>query len=133
MKNVYVDGGCFPNPGKKYVAVVIDNEYVIRHTGEGTNNEAEYEAVYYGLLEAYLKGYSEVAVITDSLLVYNQITGKWSYDPKFEKYINNINELKKKFRSASILWIRRDYNPAHPILEEYIKNIFKSVNNIHKL
>jgi ribonuclease HI len=79
----FFDGSAQPNPGAKTIGVVIIKPdgtkfcEFSKQTGFGTNNEAEYEA----LLEIchIVKDYNikEINIMGDSMLVVNQVNGKW--------------------------------------------------------
>ena len=45
--------------------------------GEGTNNTAEYQALILGLTTAYESGVTEVRVFGDSMVVVEQVNGRW--------------------------------------------------------
>jgi len=77
------DGGSRGNPG------ICGAGHVIMYNGEqissgsaivstnNTNNYAEYMSLINGMNDAYAKGIQKLIVKGDSLLVINQITGKW--------------------------------------------------------
>lgn len=81
---VYVDGGCWPNPGPGACAAVVGDEHgqvLVEHAKRlerATNNEAEYLGVLLGLRLVRLVGATSVGVCTDSMLVAQQISGWWA-------------------------------------------------------
>jgi ribonuclease HI len=80
---MYADGGSRGNPGPSasgYVLYDMSGEIVARegiYIGVTTNNQAEYLAVKYGLTAASKGSARAVHVYLDSLLVVNQMIGKF--------------------------------------------------------
>ncbi len=78
---MYADGGSRGNPGPSasgYVLLNMDDTVIKKsgvYLGITTNNQAEYQALKYGLEEAQKLGAREVQVFMDSLLVVNQMKG----------------------------------------------------------
>lgn len=85
---VYVDGGCWPNPGPAAIAAVVGDErgeLLLEHARRlehATNNEAEYRALLLGISLAQLAGATEAHFCTDSQLVARQISGWWAIKGK---------------------------------------------------
>ena len=85
--NIFVDGASRGNPGP--AAIGIHVVYPDGHTGDRmgvvhlgqrsklTNNEAEYLAVFHALKLANQRGWKEVAIHTDSKLVFHQLHNRW--------------------------------------------------------
>jgi ribonuclease HI len=83
---VYFDGGSRGNPGPAAIGAVVWDESgelptrvatVSEYIGEATNNAAEYRAVIAGLEAALESGARRVLVRGDSMLVIEQLRGKW--------------------------------------------------------
>jgi ribonuclease HI len=80
---IYTDGASRNNPGEAGIGVVIKNEQgevietISEYLGIATNNVAEYTAVIRGLEEARKFNPEEVAFSLDSLLVVQQMAGKY--------------------------------------------------------
>ncbi len=80
---IYTDGGARNNPGPAGAGVfIIDGKKtteVKKFLGSQTNNWAEYEAVILALTEAKRLGLNgrEIEVRADSLLVVEQLSGRW--------------------------------------------------------
>ncbi len=80
---IYTDGGARNNPGPAGAGVfIIDGKQTTemkKFLGSQTNNWAEYEAVALALAEAKRLGLNgrEIEVRADSLLVVEQISGRW--------------------------------------------------------
>jgi ribonuclease HI/pterin-4a-carbinolamine dehydratase len=78
---LYADGGSRGNPGPSasgYVLMDMNDSIIFKsgvYLGITTNNQAEYQALKYGLEEAQKLGAREVDVFMDSLLVINQMKG----------------------------------------------------------
>ncbi len=78
---LYADGGSRGNPGPSasgYVLMDMNDSIIFKsgvYLGITTNNQAEYQALKFGLLEAEKLGAREVDVYLDSLLVINQMKG----------------------------------------------------------
>lgn len=89
---IWTDGACWPNPGGTATygfVVVAPGSHVDGYSagglvlrGEGaTNNVAEWGAVEHALawlLTARIPGLSHVSLRMDSLMVANQMNGKWA-------------------------------------------------------
>jgi ribonuclease HI len=78
---LYTDGGSRGNPGPSasgFAIMDMNDQIVIKqgvYLGVTTNNQAEYQALKFGLEEAQRMGIREVHVYMDSLLVINQMKG----------------------------------------------------------
>lgn len=96
---IFSDGGSRGNPGPAGCGAVITDKdgnvlkKLKKYIGETTNNQAEYQALILGLEEAEKMGAETITCYLDSLLVVEQLNGKW----KVKKV-----ELKPHFE-----WIRR--------------------------
>ncbi len=108
---MFADGGSRGNPGPSasgYVLMDMDNNVLTEkgiYLGITTNNQAEYQAVKFGLEDALKNGAREVAVYLDSLLVVNQMKG--------------VFKIKN-----------RDLWPIHVAIQDIIKQL-KKVNFTH--
>lgn len=77
------DGSCPLNPGPMGIGYTITNEKsgvlvaVGAQVGQGTNNEAEYRALIAGVQHALRLGMWTLDIQSDSLLVVQQVKGKW--------------------------------------------------------
>ena len=81
---IHIDGGARGNPGPAGVGVVITDDATGEAVheagyflGRATNNEAEYHGLLKGLEAAAGLGVERVRVVSDSLLMVNQVNGKW--------------------------------------------------------
>jgi ribonuclease HI len=118
------DGGSLGNPGKGYGSYVttgmIESPDLVRVEFEGrkSNNEAEYLTLIHGLcriLQDLERGASDpgtvsLAVLSDSKLVVEQLSGRWKVrHPAMQPLHARATELLKHFRSSILVW--------HPRLE----------------
>lgn len=84
---IYTDGGARGNPGPSAIGVWVETgdgttvESLSQYLGEGTNNEAEYEAFLASL--EWLRNYTNLPTLTkihwrlDSMLVVEQLNRRW--------------------------------------------------------
>jgi len=117
MWKLFYDGACQGNPGKTGLGVVLvspegSEAATIAKAGQfGTNNTAEYDALYLGLKLALHHKVDALAVYGDSQLVTNQVTGKFKCEkPELKKRLAAVKQLLSQFESVSIEWIRRNKN-----------------------
>ncbi|KAL9240857.1 hypothetical protein vseg_015030 [Gypsophila vaccaria] len=111
------DGASKGNPGLSGAGAVLratDGSEVWRlreGVGIATNNVAEYRSVILGLRTALQKGFKHVRVQGDSLLVCNQIQGKWkTKNENMANLCEKALELKKQFASFIIEQVPREFN-----------------------
>jgi ribonuclease HI len=116
---IVFDGGSLGNPGKGYGSYEITSQgEVVRHIrhdyGDNiTNNQAEYQT----LIEAlkWLAGelgtdarQASVVVNGDSLLVINQLTGKWKVKHQgLRPLVQTALDLMRSFGNVSLTWHAR--------------------------
>jgi ribonuclease HI len=111
------DGCSKNNPGLAGAGAVIyheEDELWADHffVGENaTNNHAEYTGLILGLEQATLMGIKNLTVEGDSLLVINQMTGKYKCNSQnlIELY-DKAKELEDKFENISFVHIYRNKN-----------------------
>jgi ribonuclease HI len=114
---LYADGGSRGNPGPSASGFVIvdDKDTVVVekgiYLGVTTNNQAEYQALKFGLEEALKLGAREIHVYMDSLLVINQMTGKFNIKNRDLWPIHEaIKTLAKKFSKLMFTHVPRELN-----------------------
>jgi|ERR1017187_7428997 ribonuclease HI len=127
---IFFDGGCHGNPGQKYGSfkVLLDGKQVVGRSrvdfGQGTNNEAEFNALQMALDE--LKDFfaknnldlsqCELVVETDStivrnrLMVKNKILKKYPRSAVMFELASRCLEVMRQFDRFSVEWKRRDAN-----------------------
>ena len=127
---IYFDGGCLGNPGKKYGSfqVLLDGKQIASHSraefGHGTNNEAEFNALKMALDQAVAWFHSKnieltslsLVVETDSTIVRNRLVTKnviFKKHPSSERMFALANEclvIMKQFARFDVLWKGRENN-----------------------
>ncbi len=117
---IVFDGGALGNPGKGYGSYEITSAGgVIRHQREDygdnvTNNQAEYQTLIEALkwLERDLGAQAattRVIVNGDSLLVLNQLLGKWKVKNEGLRPLHReAAQLIQKFKDVSLIWHARN-------------------------
>jgi len=118
MHTLYFDGCSKSNPGKAGAGAVLYDENGTEigawHSFVGdckTNNEAEYSGLILGLQKCLEKGIKNVVVKGDSLLVIQQIKGKYKVKaltllPLYQQ----VKELVALFESSSFEHVYRKNN-----------------------
>lgn len=117
---IYCDGGSRGNPGPAAIgAVVLDPSVdpprlvatVSECIGETTNNVAEYRALIAGLEAAAPFGASRVHVRADSMLVVEQLRGKWKVrQPHLRSLYDEARALLAQYDSVKLEHVRREFN-----------------------
>lgn len=114
---LYSDGGSRGNPGPSAAAFVVMNsrEQVIAdggsYLGVTTNNQAEYQAVFFGLKKASEMGAQVVDFRLDSNLVVNQLNGVYKIKNRDLWPIHEqIKLLVPKFKKVTFSHVRREFN-----------------------
>ncbi len=114
---MYADGGSRGNPGPSasgWVLFDIDGSVLKeggKYLGITTNNQAEYQALKFGLEDAKKMQVKRVQVYMDSLLVINQMKGIFKVKnrdlwPIYEA----IRELAKSFQKVTFTHVPRELN-----------------------
>ncbi|PCI89586.1 ribonuclease H [Candidatus Kaiserbacteria bacterium] len=135
MKKIitYTDGASRGNPGLASAgAVVFEGEDVVAEIrsflGTKTNNWAEYEAVVQALEKVVELGFAEreIEMRMDSLLVVEQLSGKWKInkDTLRAQHTKIQNLLKESgVTNVSFIHVRREKNKyADRLANEAIDN-----------
>ena len=114
---MYADGGSRGNPGPSAsgFAILDANDKVLVergvYLGITTNNQAEYQALKLGLEEAREMGLDSIDVYMDSLLVVNQMTGKFKVKNRDLWPIHDaIKSLAHSFRHITFTHVPRELN-----------------------
>lgn len=114
---LYADGGSRGNPGPSASGYVLIDEggSVLKKSGVylgiTTNNQAEYQSLKYGLEEAQKLGVSEIEVFMDSLLVVNQLKGKYKIKNRDLWPIHEaIKDLAGHFKKVTYTHVPREHN-----------------------
>jgi len=114
---LYADGGSRGNPGPSasgYAIFDMHNTIVVKksvYLGVTTNNQAEYQALKFGLEEAQRMQARTVHVYMDSLLVINQMLGIFKIKNKDLWPIHAaIVDIVQKFSHVSFTHVPRELN-----------------------
>lgn len=114
---MFADGGSRGNPGPSasgYVLMNEQDEVLVEngvYLGVTTNNQAEYQAVRLGLEDALKRGVREISVYLDSLLVVNQMNGKFKVRNRDLWPIHEaIKDLRAKFDKITFTHVPRELN-----------------------
>lgn len=114
---LFADGGSRGNPGPSasgYVLLDQDNNIIFKsgvYLGITTNNQAEYQALKFGLEAAKKMGVREVAVHMDSLLVVNQMKGIFKVKNRDLWPIHeSIKENAATFKKVTYTHVPRELN-----------------------
>jgi ribonuclease HI len=111
---LYFDGCSKGNPGPSGSGALIKNEkdiwYGSEYVGNTTNNVAEYKGLILGLKQLKCLNITKVIVKGDSMLVINQMNGKYKVNaPHLLSLHNEAKELIKNI-DVEFLYISRDQN-----------------------
>lgn len=114
---IYADGASQGNPGPGGIGVVIydDRRRLVKKAkefiGEATNNEAEYRALIYALIEGLILGARSLTIYLDSELVANQVNGRYRVkDAKLKLLHQEVCHLMKGFGRVTLMCIERSAN-----------------------
>ncbi len=114
---LYGDGGSRGNPGPSasgYVLFDMSGNELVRngaYLGVTTNNQAEYLSLKLGLEHALKYGAQIVHVHMDSLLVVNQMTGKFRVKNRdLWPIYTSVKELLPKFKKVTFVHVPRALN-----------------------
>jgi ribonuclease HI/probable phosphoglycerate mutase len=117
---LHTDGGARGNPGPAAIGVVVEIEKdgqkevlleVAEAIGVATNNVAEYRAIIRGLDEAERLGADRVSCLLDSLLVVEQLNGR--YRVKHADMIplhRAVRERASRIGQVTFSHVRREQN-----------------------
>lgn len=114
---LYADGGSRGNPGPSasgFVLMDMNNQILFEagvYLGVTTNNQAEYQALKFGLEHAQKLGVSTVDIYMDSLLVINQMKGIFKVKNRDLWPIHvAIKELATQFKKVTYNHVPRELN-----------------------
>ena len=113
---IFVDGACSGNPGEAGIGVVINSDgktlkKISKAIGQATNNIAEYSALIYALQEALLLKAKKLHVMTDSELLYRQVTGVYKVKNDHLRFLyDQVQNLMKVFDRVTVDHVFRAQN-----------------------
>lgn len=121
----WCDGSCPANPGPMGVGIYI--QYPGLHAIEqgftlpdGTNNQAEYHALILTLRRLLRDGTTHATVHMDSLLVVNQVNGKWKVKKgRLKNLWAESQSLCRMFVEIKLIHDRRELNEAADYLSKH--------------
>lgn len=112
---IYTDGASRGNPGKGAAAFVevSRGKTVFKASAflgmRITNNEAEYKAIILALKHAIKKGAKKVEITTDSMVVSQQIAGKYKVkSPKLAALLSQVKSLAGQLKQFKIQYAPRE-------------------------
>jgi ribonuclease HI len=131
---IYTDGGSRGNPGPSasgFVLLDMDDNIVVQqgiYLGITTNNQAEYQALKLALEEAKKLQARQIDVYMDSLLVVNQMLGKFKIKNRdLWPIYDSIKKLTTSFNSVTFTHVPRELNKladrmVNKALDEHLRN-----------
>lgn len=122
MATLYFDGCSKGNPGPSGSGALIKDENIVwrdfEYVGNTTNNVAEYKGLILGLKQLKFLNITKVIVKGDSMLVINQMNGK--YKVNAPHLLPLYNEAKQLIQDIDVTFI---YIPRHLNKEaDYLSN-----------
>ena len=114
---MFFDGSKMLNGSRAGVVLVSPRgdklRYVLQIHFDSSNNDAEYEALLYGLRMAISLSVRRLMVYGDSDLVVNHVMKEWDVrSPAMTGYCNAVRKLEKKFEGLELHHIPRLKNQA---------------------
>ena len=113
----HIDGAARGNPGPAGAGVYVEPEAdrpaeeLFEALGHATNNVAEYRALLLALRRAADRGDSDVSIASDSLLLVEQMLGRFKVKaPHLKPLFADAFQRAKAFRRFSIRHVRREEN-----------------------
>ncbi len=127
--HMYIDGASSGNPGRSGAGLAVfddENRELFRDSiflGHMTNNMAEYEALLFALKKAQGSGIQDISVYTDSLLLANQVLGRFKIkNETLRAYVATIKKIASNFHHFTVQYIPREKNKiADKLAKEAIK------------
>ena len=113
---LHFDGCSKGNPGPSGIGAVISKLDIEewcgwQYIGKKTNNQSEYSALILGLNEAISRNIKELQVYGDSLLVINQVAGKFKVNNVLLQELHQeVIKLTKNFDYIAFNHVYRDKN-----------------------
>ena len=116
MYKIYCDGASRSNPGEASIGVSIQHDEqevdtIAKKIGVATNNVAEYEGLRTALDYCEKNNLKDVQIYLDSLLVVQQVNGKYKVKSKNLKDLyNQCTDLIEKIDNLEIHHVPREQN-----------------------
>jgi len=117
--NVFVDGASNPKVLRSGIGVVFEDEIIYEEIEHGTNNDAEYKGLICALKRGIERGLPELIVYMDSMLVVQQVNGKWKINyHHLRQYNKEIKNLRNSIK-LTVKHVRREKNCEADYLSKY--------------
>ena len=116
MYKIYCDGASRSNPGEASIGISIQNaeqevDTIAKKIGVATNNVDEYEGLRTALDYCDKNNLKDVQIYLDSLLVVQQVNGKYKVKSKNLKDLyNQCTDLIEKIDNLEIHHVPREQN-----------------------
>ena len=113
---IFTDGACSGNPGEASIGIVILEQgkkikELAKPIGQATNNIAEYTACLCAFEEARVLKADQIALYTDSELMFKQLTGQYEVkNVSLKLLFDQIQQLAQGFKRIDIKHIPREKN-----------------------
>lgn len=88
--------------------------------GQGTNNEAEWQALLATMRHALRLGFWNLSVKTDSLMVFNQLNYAWKAKGRLKLLRDEAQNLRRLFTEFDIRHVYREQNKAADYLSHQL-------------
>jgi len=114
--DIYTDGASRGNPGLAAIGLVIKKQGQIigeysRTIGQATNNQAEYQALIFGLKKAKELKAQEVNCWLDSKLVVEQVNRRYKIkNQDLAKLFIKVYNLSQFFKKINFYYLPREKN-----------------------
>ena len=116
MYKIYCDGASRSNPGEASIGISIQNDEqeidtISKKIGVATNNVAEYEGLRTALDYCDKNNLKDVQIYLDSLLVVQQVNGKYKVKSKnLKNLFSQCTDLIEKIDNLEIHHVPREQN-----------------------
>jgi ribonuclease HI len=128
---LYTDGGARGNPGPAAVAYAIFDskgdliEKGGQFLGTRTNNEAEYEALLWGIEKVRETSCVSLRVVSDSELMVKQINGEYRVkEDRLRRYADLVRANKRLFEFFEVVHARRE-DPRIEIVDALVNKVLE--------
>jgi ribonuclease HI len=126
--SLYTDGASRRNPGPAAIAFAIYDstgqimEKDAKCIGRHTNNEAEYEALLWGLQKVTERRCTCVRAFSDSELVVKQVSGRYkTKDRRMAIYAERVRKYKEIFGTFELTSVSRE-NPRTKLVDALVND-----------
>lgn len=114
---IYTDGGSRGNPGPAGIGIVICDvegkiiKKIAKYIGQATNNQAEYQALIFGLETVKKMKATEVDCYLDSELIVRQLNREYKIkNQELGSFFIKIWNLSQSFKKVNYYYIPREKN-----------------------